>query len=272
MTRILDTFKRTAWRGGKAAPGTRALAEEVAVSISYNGSAHAVLMATPADLEDLAYGFSVSEGIVGNIGAIETVAIERFDLGLDLQVRVREEIAVRLAERRRSMAGPVGCGMCGLESLEAATRPLRRVTAATHFGPNDIGLAARSIVAEQRLNQMTGAAHAAGFFKPGEPVRHVREDVGRHNALDKTIGALLRAGVEPASGGVVVTSRVSVELVQKVAVAGGGLIAAVSAPTAMAVRTAEAANVTVAAVVRGDEFEVFSGQHRIAPGEIGDVA
>ena len=266
------TSRRVAWSGRTALPGTRELAEEVAVAISYNGSTNAVLMATPSDLEDLAVGFSVTEGIVETPAAIEAITIEAFDLGLDIQVRVRDDVAERLAARRRSMAGPVGCGMCGLESLEAATRSLPPVTATARFRPDDVTAAVAALATRQDLNRATGAAHAAGFFTADDGLVLAREDVGRHNALDKAIGAMLRAGLVPEAGGFVVTSRVSVELVQKTAAARAGLIAAVSAPTAYAVRQAEAFGVTLAAVVRGEAFEVFTHPHRIAPGAVADVA
>jgi FdhD protein len=209
------TFPRTFWRDGCSVPGTRALAEEAAVAIIYNGSTHAVLMATPADLEDLAVGFSVTEGIIDTMAAIERITVESYDLGLDIQLRVREDIADRLASRRRSMAGPVGCGMCGLESLEAASRCLAPVHTAIQFSNATIADAARTLEVRQDLNRATGAAHAAGFCRPAEHVGVVREHVGRHNALDKLIGTQLRAEIPPATGGMIVTSRVSVELVQK---------------------------------------------------------
>ena len=257
---------RTEWRDGRATPGTRALAEEKAVAISYNGSTHAVLMATPDDLEDLAVGFSMTEGIVDTLAAIESVDVLSFDEGFDVQVRVRDDIAARLAQRRRTMAGPVGCGLCGLESLEAATRKPVPVTATQTFTPRDITRAMHSMQSYQVLNHETSAVHAAGFFLPGSDARLVREDVGRHNALDKLIGALIRDGQSASEGGFIVTSRVSVELVQKAAVARCGLIAAISAPTAYAVRAGQEANVTIVAVVRDDAFEVFTHPHRVTPG------
>ena len=250
----------------------RVLAEETAVAVSYNGSTHAVLMATPADLEDLAVGFSVSEGIVDDLAAIEHIEVAEYDEGLDIQVRVRTDVADRLRARRRSMAGPVGCGLCGLESLEAATRSIAHVAAAVRFDTATIGEAARTLARQQQLNDATSSTHAAGYFRPGEAVSMVREDVGRHNALDKLIGALLRAGIASGDGGFIVTSRVSVELVQKTAIAGCGLIAAISAPTALAVRTAAQAGLTLAAVVRGDSFECFTNPHRITPELVADVA
>jgi len=267
-----EAHPRTLWRDSSAHAGTRLLAEEAAVAVSYNGSTHVVLMATPADLEDLAIGFSVTEGIVDDLSAIEDVRIEEFDLGLDVQVRVREDIAERLAKRRRNMSGPVGCGMCGLESLEAAVRRIAPVTATTRFTSACILEASRTMEDQQLLNKATSAVHAAGFFRPDTGLDLVREDVGRHNALDKLIGGLLRAGRTGSEGGIVVTSRVSVELVQKVAVAGAGLLAAISAPTALAVRTAEETGVTLAGIVRGRSFECFTHPDRIKPDVCAHVA
>jgi FdhD protein len=267
-----EAHPRTLWRESSALAGTRLLAEETAVAISYNGSTHVVLMASPSDLEDLAVGFSVTEGIVDDLAAIESIAIEEFPQGLDVQVRVREDIADRLAKRRRNMAGPVGCGLCGLESLEAAVRSVPPVTAAARFSHADILSAARALEAQQVLNKATSSVHAAGFFRPATALGLVREDVGRHNALDKLIGALLRAGQVCAEGGIIVTSRVSVELVQKTALAGAGLLAAISAPTALAVRTAAGSGLTLAAVVRGRSFECFTHPDRIKPDPCAHVA
>lgn len=263
---------RTIWRDGCFAVGSRLLAEEVAVAVSFNGTTHAVLMATPANLEDLAVGFALTEGVIETVSSIEEIEIVEFDLGLDVQLRVGDDVAARLLTRRRNMAGPVGCGLCGLDSLEAASRSLPTIGASPTFKPQDLALAAASLEHGQQLNNATKSVHAAGFFRPGEPVIAVREDVGRHNALDKLIGAMARAGIAPVDGGFMVTSRVSVELVQKVAMAGSGLLAAISAPTALAVRTAEDAGITLAAIVRGQTFEVFSRPERIKPDPIANVA
>jgi len=267
-----EAHPRTLWRDSSALAGTRLLAEETAVAISYNGSTHVVLMASPSDLEDLAVGFSVTEGIVDDLAAIESITIEEYAQGLDVQVRVREDVADRLAKRRRNMAGPVGCGMCGLESLEAAARCVPPVTATARFSNADILEAARALEGQQVLNKATSATHAAGFFRPDAALSLVREDVGRHNALDKLIGALLRAGETCSAGGIIVTSRVSVELVQKTALAGIGLIAAVSAPTALAVRTAADCGLTLAAIVRGRSFECFTHPDRIKTDPCAHVA
>ena len=263
-------FPADAWRSRASGSTTRELAEETPVAISYNGSTHAVLMATPSDLEDLARGFSITEGIATCASDIEAVEVVAFENGLDVQVRIPGSIADRLAARRRSMAGPVGCGLCGLESLEAAARPSPVVSGEQTFSPEAISRAVAAMSDHQALNAATSAAHAAAFFLRDGTIVCLREDVGRHNALDKLIGALLADGIDPGAGGFGVTSRVSVELVQKAAAVGCGLIAAVSAPTAYAVRTADAARITIAAIVRGTAFEVFTHRQRVVAGAARD--
>lgn len=265
-------FPTTICQGSTRKAGQRNLADEAPVAISYNGSTHAVLMATPADLDDLATGFSITEGIVSNLNEIEAVTPVTFDQGFDVQIRTTADIADQLAARRRTMAGPVGCGLCGLESLDAASRTLTAVTSKQAFSPEQITAVVHAMTARQPLNQATSATHAAAFADQTGRVLAVREDVGRHNALDKLIGALIKSRIEPAAGMIAVTSRISVELVQKAAAVGCGTIVAVSAPTALAVRTAQSANITIAAVVRGDAFEVLTHVERITTGAVSNVA
>ena len=238
------------------------VAEEVAVALTYNRTTHAVMMATPADLEDFAHGFSLAERIIdaaGDVAELEVVAAPR---GLELRMWIAPARMAALERRRRYITGPTGCGLCGMDSLADAMRAppavqpcLRRWSAA------EIAAAAASLAAEQHLNHATRAVHAAGFWRDG--LVAIREDVGRHNALDKLAGALLRSGEDPASGILVMTSRVSVELVQKAAVFGIGTMVAVSAPTTLAIRTADAAGITLAAIARADGFEVFTHTDRL---------
>nr|HMQ58846.1 formate dehydrogenase accessory sulfurtransferase FdhD [Rhizobiaceae bacterium] len=265
-------FDTLARRGGRFVASARELAAETAVAISFNGSSHAVLMATPADLEDLARGFALSEGIAASLAEIEAIAIVEGDRGVDAQVRLTADAAEALAKRRRVMAGPVGCGMCGLESIEAAMRTLRSVSAPVRLSARDIADAAAAMTAAQTLNRRTHAVHAAGWFVAGEGLVSIREDVGRHNALDKLTGALALAGRHAGDGAFVVSSRLSIELVQKAAVAGCGVLIAVSAPTALAVETAERANITLVAVARDSEFEIFTHPQRIEQGALSRVA
>lgn len=253
-------------RGGSGS--SRELPAEVAVAISYNGSTQAVMMATPADLDDFAYGFSLTEGIA-TADEIESVEAVESDLGIDLQIWLKAPAEDRQRARRRSMAGPVGCGLCGIDSLEEAQRKPRRVAdSAFTMTPAEIMQAMADITSHQPLHDITRAAHAAAFWSGG--IVAAREDVGRHNALDKLIGAVGRSA-HPA-GAVVLTCRTSIDMVQKCAAAGFPLIIAASAPTATAVEMAEAAGITLIALARPDGFEVFTHPHRIAPQEAAHVA
>jgi len=248
----------------------RSLPEEVAVAVTCNGTTQAVMMCTPADLEDFAVGFAFTEGYA-RPGQIERVEILEVEQGIEARLWIAEEAAEALGARRRAMLGPVGCGLCGIESLEQALRALPRVTAEARLGPAEAAGAAEALRAHQPLHDLTHAVHAAGFFVPDRGIVLVREDVGRHNALDKLIGAALRAEIDPAWGAVVITSRVSVEMVQKTVLAGCSILIAVSAPTAQALRLAEEAGLTVAAFARDGRLEVFTHPQRIMEGAA-DVA
>jgi FdhD protein len=255
---------RLAWRDGRAGRGEREIARETPVALTYNASTYAVMMATPADLEDFAVGFSLTERIVDAAGDIEDLQIVASDLGVEARMWLGADRAARLAERRRHIAGPTGCGLCGVESLEAAHRAGPVVGAAdARLTPAQILGAMAALAAGQPLNDLTRAAHAAGFAAPGGGLAAVREDVGRHNALDKLVGALASAGVVGEGGAVLLTSRVSVEMVQKSAVLGAAFVIAVSAPTTLAIDAAEAAGVTLIGVTRADGFEVFTRPERV---------
>ena len=255
---------RTYWRADGASPGERAIAEEIAVALSYDGSTQAVMMATPSDLEDFAIGFTLTERIVTARSEIERFEIVEQEIGVELRMSLATARARALEQRRRHMAGPTGCGLCGIESLTEAMRPVPPVGRTARFSRADIRRALDSLAPLQLLNRETYSMHAAGFARPGENVAILREDVGRHNALDKLCGALARRDIDGATGMVLLTSRVSVEMVQKAAMIGAPLIVAVSAPTALAVRTADAAGITLVAIARGDGFEVFTHPQRIA--------
>lgn len=250
------------WRDGAFAPGHRRVAEETPVALSYNRLSHAVMFATPADLEDFALGFSLAEGIVDDPGQITRLDIVTPDEGgardgVELRMTIDNALMARLETRRRRLAGATGCGLCGLESLEAAMRPPPRVTVASDWPAEAIRAAIAALRPHQVLGRETRATHAAAFWTRADGLVALREDVGRHNALDKLRGALATRRTDVAEGIVALSSRISVELVQKAAAMGAGLLVAVSAPTALALRTASAAGITIAAVAREDGFELY---------------
>jgi FdhD protein len=263
VRRPVALVKRWAHRTTGMAGGERAIPEETAIAFTYNGGSYAVMMATPQDLEDFALGFSLTEQVIASADQIERLETIEQDTGVELRMRLREPYGSALGERRRHLAGPTGCGLCGIESLAEAMRPPPRVGAGRPFTPAQIMRGLESLAQMQDLNRQTRAVHGAAFWRHETGVVALREDVGRHNALDKLAGALGRAGICAHDGMVLLTSRVSVEMVQKTAVIGAPVLVAVSAPTALAVRTAEAAGITLVAIARSDGFEVFTHSYRI---------
>lgn len=263
---------RKAWHRGGVANGERTIPEEAAVAFTYNGGSYAVMMATPLDLEDFAVGFSFTERIISTPDDIEKLEIIEVAAGVELRMWLREPHATTLQERRRYLAGPTGCGLCGIETLAEALRTPPVVQEGQAFTPAEIMRALECLAPSQRINRDTRAVHAAAFWEPTRGLVALREDVGRHNALDKLGGALARDHVLARAGMILLTSRVSVEMVQKAAVLGAPLIVAVSAPTALAVRTAAAAGITLVAIARGDGFEIFTHPSRIAEEAAAHVA
>ncbi len=258
-----ERFARTMWRGGEAAAsGERALPAETPVALVHDASTTAVMMATPADLEDFGVGFSLTEGVVERPEQIRAIEVVETPIGVEVRMWLEAGVGASLTARRRRLAGPTGCGRCGIDSLAEAARTPRSVAAALTLSAPDVQAALEALSSQQALGDLTRAVHAAGFWTPQSGLVAAREDVGRHNALDKLAGALARQGAGPA-GAVVLTSRVSVEMVQKTAAIGAPILIAVSAPTALAVRTAEAAGITLVAVARSDGFEVFTHPERI---------
>ncbi|WP_233553115.1 formate dehydrogenase accessory sulfurtransferase FdhD [Teichococcus wenyumeiae] len=254
---------RRAWRGGNWQDGDRALPEEVAVAFTYDGTAHAVMMATPDDLRDFAIGFSLTEGILTHADEVEVLEIVPLPTGIDLRFWLQPGRGEALAARRRRMAGPVGCGMCGLETLAQVQRAVPEVGPGVALSPEEIEAALASLPPAQALNTETHAVHAAAFWHPRRGLVALREDVGRHNALDKLAGALAARSLPAAEGLVMVTSRISVELVQKAAMLGAPMLAGISAPTTLALEVAEAAGITVMGICRRDGFEIFTRPHRV---------
>ncbi|SHG08370.1 formate dehydrogenase accessory sulfurtransferase FdhD [Bradyrhizobium erythrophlei] len=259
---------KLAWRDGRAGPASRLVAEEKAVALSYGGSTYAVMMATPSDLEDFGIGFSITEGIVEQAGEIASIELIAGDLGVEVRMWLEGDRTASLAARRRATVGPVGCGLCGIESLEQAARTAPQVASETIFHACDLLDAMRALAPLQHLNQATRAVHAAAFWRASAGIGVVREDVGRHNALDKLAGAMMREGGSLSDGAVLLTSRVSVEMVQKTAMIGVPLLIAVSAPTTLAIEIADAAGITLVGIARDDGYEVFTHPGRIVfPGK-----
>jgi FdhD protein len=263
MHNPVRTVDRLVWRDNRLSSGTRAIPDETPLALTYNGGTYAVMMGTPQDLADFAVGFSLSEGIVKSPDEIDSLDIVQLDDGIELRMWLASSKAELISERRRQIAGPTGCGLCGIDSIAEAVRPAAIVAPGARFSPQQIAAAMQSIPALQAINIETRAVHAAAFWTPDKGIVALREDVGRHNALDKLAGALAKDKVATAEGMVLLTSRVSVEMVQKTAAIGAPLMVAVSAPTALAVRMADAAGITLVAIARSDGFEIFTHPGRI---------
>lgn len=255
--------ERKAWRASGLAGGQRTIPEETAIAFTYNGSSYAVMMATPQDLEDFALGFSLTEGIIKSPNGIESLEIIEEPIGIELRMQLTEPHATTFRERRRYLAGPTGCGLCGIESLSEAMRTPAAIIDNSSIAPKEIMAALDAVYGLQAINQTTHAVHGAAFYRKGEGLVALREDVGRHNALDKLAGALVRQGIAGGGGLGILTSRLSVELVQKAAAIGIPVLVAVSAPTALAVRTADSSGITLVAVARNDGFEIFTHAKRV---------
>ena len=255
----------TADADGGLTASTDLLADEVPVALVYNGISHAVMLASPDDLEDFALGFSLSEGIVDHRAEMYDIEVVGHDLGIEIRMHLAAAAMHRLKSSRRMRTGKTGCGLCGIESLQQFDSTSGAVPCGGSVTANGLQLAMAGLGAFQHLHDSTGATHAAGWASWNGSVLLAREDVGRHNALDKLIGAMARQGITGDSGFAVVTSRASYEMVQKAARAGMPLLAAVSAPTAMAVRLADAAGLTLAGFVRGQRHVVYSHPYRLPP-------
>jgi FdhD protein len=239
------------------------VAQEVAVALVYNGVSHAVMMATPCDLEDFARGFTLTERLVEKPSEIYDIEVEPKGRGIEVNLEIATQRMMALQERRRTLAGRTGCGLCGVDSLEAALRPVPATRATATVKRAAIARAMAALPPEQRINRDNGATHAAGWATLDGTLVTVREDVGRHNALDKLAGAIAKLGTLGEPGFVVVTSRCSYEMVQKAAAIDAAAIAAVSAPTSLAIETAEQAGLALVAFVRDNRLTVYAHGERI---------
>lgn len=262
----VETRPARQWRRGEAGDVAvdRPLADEAPVGLLYDGRPHVVLMATPADVEDLAVGFTLTERVAA-LPDIGGVAVERLDEGVQVDIRLTAEgRRGRAKARARMLEGRSSCGLCGVQRLAQAVRPLAPLAEGPTIARAAVEAALDALERQQALGRLTWATHAAALAGPDGALALVREDVGRHNALDKLIGAAARRGLDPAAGFALVTSRCSYEMVEKAAVAGVPLLVAISAPTALAIRKAEECGMTLVALARADGCAVFTRPDRIA--------
>jgi len=253
------------WSRGVTTHTTDLVAEEMPVALVYHDVPHVVMLATPADLEDYAVGFTLSEALVARADEIRGVEVRRGAASVDVHISVAWERFTQLLQRRRNLTGRTGCGLCGAETAADAIRETAAAPAGVEVTSAELHAAIEQLAGLQPINARTGSVHAAAWVVPGQGIRVVREDVGRHNALDKTIGALVRAGTDLAAGYMLITSRASYEMVQKCATVGIPFLAALSAPTAFAVRLAERSGVTLVAFARRDQHVVYAHPRRLTP-------
>lgn len=254
------------WEDGTARESDEQVAEEVPVALVYNGIPHVVMMCTPADLEDFALGFSLTEELIRTRADLTGTRVVAYGQGIEVQLEVAAACEEGIASRTRKLTGRTGCGICGSDSIAAVMKHLHQVPAGPPVAASAIQRAMGELAGRQELNRAAGAVHAAGWATPSGEVTLVREDVGRHNALDKLIGALARQGIRAGEGFVLVTSRASFEMVQKTAVLGAGLLAAVSGPTGMAVRLAEQSGLTLVGFARPGRHTVYTHPGRVVTG------
>ena len=246
-----------------AAQFATALVREAPVAVVCDGTTLGVMMASPDDLEDFVLGFAITEGVLRDPAELREIEIVSHPQGFEARLWLAAAAGARIAERQRSMIGPVGCGLCGIDSLAKVERALPTVPAGPRLSRAEACGATALLRRHQPEHDRTRACHAAGFLVPGSGIVLAREDVGRHNALDKLAGAVRRAGLDPATGAVVLTSRVSTELVQKAASMGVSVLIAVSAATDNAVRLAQGCGLTVVVRARGTGCEVLTAPERI---------
>ena len=262
MPQGVRTQTVTVLRAGALSVQPDWVAEEVPVALVFNGISHAVMLASPNDLEDFALGFGLTEGLLANRGELYGVDIERDERGISVLLEVAAACEWRLKERRRNLTGRTGCGLCGTESLDQVSRSVPAAPS-VQLQPGVLARGQRALREWQSLQQLTGAAHAAAWCDLHGRIVMLREDIGRHNALDKLVGAMTLAEVDTQQGWVLVTSRASFEMVQKTAMSGAGVLAAVSAPTSMAVDLAQRCGLALAGFVRGDDCVAYTRADRL---------
>ncbi|MCX7088485.1 MAG: formate dehydrogenase accessory sulfurtransferase FdhD [Methylococcales bacterium] len=251
------------WHGSERSQQQDYIAEEVPVSLVYNGIPHVVMLATPTNLEEFVLGFSVTEGIIGN--AQELLSVKRYNRsnGIEMQCKIPPERFSCLADKGRNLTGRTGCGLCGASTLQQAIREPKPVNGELSLEATELLAAVADIKQRQQLNQLTGSVHAAAWAVPGQGLIALREDVGRHNALDKLIGLLVRNKTDFSTGFVIVTSRASYEMVQKATAVGITLLAAISAPTGLAIRLAEQSGLTLIGFARDERYVVYTHHYRL---------
>jgi FdhD protein len=265
MSRVPETsraVKVLRARDGHSEQIADRVAEETPVAITYNSIPQVVMMATPANLEDLAVGFTVTESIA-DVGEIRSVQVTAMPDGVQVDINIVADRFSALLQRQRNLTGRTGCGVCGVETIEQAMRPPNNITANVRVSVHELHAALRALNERQELNRVVGSVHGAAWALPNEEIKIIREDVGRHNALDKVIGALLRANIDPASGYLIITSRASYEMVLKAATVGVSLLVAVSAPTALAIDIADNCGVTLVGFAREHSHVIYTHPQRI---------
>ncbi|MEQ1620077.1 MAG: formate dehydrogenase accessory sulfurtransferase FdhD [Methylococcales bacterium] len=251
------------WQGSQHSQEYDFVAEEVPISLVYNGMPHVVMLATPTNLEEFALGFSITEGIIKHPTELLSTRIFNHANGIEVQIKIPEERFQCISEKGKNLTGRTGCGLCGASTLKQAIRQPSPVHGNLQLSCQDLISALSEVKQKQKLNKITGSVHAAAWAIPGQGIIDLREDVGRHNALDKLIGLLLRTGKDLSAGFIIVTSRASYEMVQKTAFVGITLLAAISAPTGLAIRLANEAGLTLIGFARDDQHVIYAHPQRL---------
>ena len=251
------------WKGKLYERREDFIAEEVPISLIYNQIPHVVMLATPTNLEEFALGFSITKGIIKSPHELLSARVYNRSNGIEVQLKIPEHRFDRLSDKGRNLTGRTGCGLCGASTLQQAIRQPNAVKGELSVSAEDLRSALFDIGNHQKLNHITGAVHAAAWVVPGQGISDIREDVGRHNALDKLIGCLLRNNTDLSSGFIIITSRASYEMVQKTAWVGISLLAAISAPTGLAIRLANETGLTLIGFARDDQHVVYTHPRRL---------